>query len=75
MGLATIEWLAVERYSRLVVGFHIGGRNQEVALGLWLSITKKSHRIHGWTSRLRERFSQRSALDAPVSARRQTSDN
>ncbi|MEM6845305.1 MAG: IS1 family transposase [Bacteroidota bacterium] len=31
-------WLAIERRSRLVVGFHIGGRGQEGALGLWLSI-------------------------------------
>jgi len=31
-------WLAVERRSSLVVGFHIGERNQESALGLWLSI-------------------------------------
>ena len=30
--------LAVERTSGLVVGFHIGERNQESALGLWLSI-------------------------------------
>lgn len=28
-------WLAVERRSGLVVGFHLGGRNQEGALGLW----------------------------------------
>ena len=34
-------WLAVERRSGLVVGFHIGGRNEEGALGLWLSIPKK----------------------------------
>ncbi len=33
-------WLAVERSSGLVVGFHIGERNQESALGLWLSIPK-----------------------------------
>ncbi len=31
-------WLAVERRSGLVVGFHLGERNQESALGLWLSI-------------------------------------
>lgn len=31
-------WLAVERRSGLVVGFHVGERNQESALGLWLSI-------------------------------------
>jgi IS1 family transposase len=31
-------WLAVERRSGLIVGFHIGERNQESALGLWLSI-------------------------------------
>jgi len=31
-------WLAVERRRGLVVGFHIGERNQESALGLWLSI-------------------------------------
>lgn len=31
-------WLAVERRSGLLVGFHIGERNQESALGLWLSI-------------------------------------
>ena len=34
-------WLAVERRSGLVVGFHIGGRNEEGALGLWLSIPEK----------------------------------
>ena len=34
-------WLAIERRTRLVVGFHIGGRGQEGALGLWLSIPKK----------------------------------
>ncbi len=33
-------WLAVERSSGLVVGFHVGERNQESALGLWLSIPK-----------------------------------
>ena len=37
-------WLAVERRSGLVVGFHIGGRNQEGALGLWLSIAEKLRR-------------------------------
>jgi len=31
-------WLAVERRTGLVVGFHIGERNEESALGLWLSI-------------------------------------
>jgi len=31
-------WLAIERRSGLVVGFHVGERNQESALGLWLSI-------------------------------------
>jgi IS1 family transposase len=31
-------WLAIERRTGLVVGFHIGERNQESALGLWLSI-------------------------------------
>lgn len=31
-------WLAIERRSRLVVGFHIGGRDEEGALGLKLSI-------------------------------------
>jgi len=31
-------WLAVERRSGLVAGFHIGERNEESALGLWLSI-------------------------------------
>ncbi|MGB3585102.1 MAG: IS1 family transposase [Tunicatimonas sp.] len=49
MALAPMEWLAVERRSRLVVGFHIGGRGQEGALGLWppwqrLSIPKKLRR-------------------------------
>ncbi len=34
-------WLAIERRSRLVVGFHIGDRGQEGALGLWLSIHEK----------------------------------
>ena len=34
-------WLAVERRSKLVVGFHIGGRGQEGALGLWFSIPKE----------------------------------
>lgn len=34
-------WLAVERRSGLVVGFHLGGRNEEGALGLWLSIPEK----------------------------------
>jgi IS1 family transposase len=33
-------WLAVERRSGLVVGFHLGERTQESALGLWLSIPK-----------------------------------
>ena len=31
-------WLAIERRTGLIVGFHIGERNQESALGLWLSI-------------------------------------
>jgi insertion element IS1 protein InsB len=31
-------WLAIERNSGLVVGFHIGARDEESALGLWLSI-------------------------------------
>lgn len=31
-------WLAVERRTGLIVGFHVGERNQESALGLWLSI-------------------------------------
>ena len=31
-------WLAVERRTGLIVGFHIGERNEESALGLWLSI-------------------------------------
>lgn len=31
-------WLAVERATGLVVGFHLGERNAEGALGLWLSI-------------------------------------
>ena len=31
-------WLAVERSTGLVVGFHIGERNEQSALGLWLSI-------------------------------------
>lgn len=31
-------WLAVERGTGLVVGFHLGERNAEGALGLWLSI-------------------------------------
>ena len=34
-------WLAIERGSGLVVGFHLGGRNEEGALGLWLSIPEK----------------------------------
>ena len=34
-------WLAIERRSRLVVGFHIGRRDQEGALGLWFSIPKR----------------------------------
>ena len=37
-------WLAIERRSGLVVGFHIGGRNEEGALGLWLSIPEKLRR-------------------------------
>jgi len=31
-------WLAIERHTGLVVGFHIGARDEESALGLWLSI-------------------------------------
>lgn len=31
-------WLAVERRTGLVVGFYLGERNEESALGLWLSI-------------------------------------
>ena len=31
-------WLAVERVTGLVVGFHLGERNGEGALGLWLSM-------------------------------------
>lgn len=31
-------WIAIERRTRLVVGFHIGGRDEEGALGLRLSI-------------------------------------
>ena len=31
-------WLALERRTGLVVGFHIGNRNEESVLGLWLSI-------------------------------------
>jgi len=34
-------WLAVERRTGLVVGFHLGGRDEEGALGLWLSIRQK----------------------------------
>jgi IS1 family transposase/transposase-like protein len=34
-------WLAIERRTGLVVGFHSGGRDQEGALGLYLSIDKK----------------------------------
>lgn len=34
-------WLAVERGTGLVVGFHLGGRDEEGALGLWLSIPEK----------------------------------
>lgn len=34
-------WLAVERRTGLVVGFHLGGRDEEGALGLWLSIPEK----------------------------------
>ena len=37
-------WLAIERRSGLVVGFHVGGRNEEKALGLWLSIPEKLRR-------------------------------
>ncbi|MDW7692618.1 IS1 family transposase [Flammeovirgaceae bacterium SG7u.111] len=31
-------WIAIERRTRLVVGFHVGGRDEEGALGLKLSI-------------------------------------
>jgi len=31
-------WLALERRTGLVVGFHLGTRDEEGALGLWLSI-------------------------------------
>ena len=31
-------WLAIERHTRLIVGYHIGARNEEGALGLKLSI-------------------------------------
>ncbi len=31
-------WLAIERRTRLIVGYHIGARNEESALGLKLSI-------------------------------------
>jgi insertion element IS1 protein InsB len=34
-------WLAVERRTGLVVGFHLGGRDEQGALGLWLSIPKQ----------------------------------
>ena len=34
-------WLAVERRTGLVVGFHLGERNTEGAKGLWLSIPQK----------------------------------
>ncbi|WP_162051389.1 IS1 family transposase [Pontibacter pamirensis] len=33
-------WLAVDRGTGLVVGFHLGARNTEGAKGLWLSIPK-----------------------------------
>ena len=32
-------WLAIERRTGLIVGFHIGARDEESALGLWLSIS------------------------------------
>ena len=35
------SWLAVERRTGLVVGDHLGERNEENALGLWLSILPK----------------------------------
>ena len=34
-------WLAVERRTGLIVGFHLGSRGKEGALGLWLSIPQK----------------------------------
>ena len=34
-------WLAIERRSGLIVGFHLGGRDEEGARGLWLSIQKQ----------------------------------
>ncbi|MEM9830918.1 MAG: IS1 family transposase [Bacteroidota bacterium] len=34
-------WLAVERCTGLVVGFHLGSRGEEGALGLWTSIPQK----------------------------------
>ena len=34
-------WIAIERNSRLVVGFHIGGRDEAGALGLKLSINSQ----------------------------------
>ena len=34
-------WLAVERHTRLVVGYHVGSRDEQGALGLLLSIPRK----------------------------------
>ncbi len=34
-------WLAVERRTGLVVGFHLGERDEQGALGLWLSIPRQ----------------------------------
>ena len=34
-------WIAIERRTGLIVGFHIGARNEESAVGLYLSIDKK----------------------------------
>jgi len=34
-------WIAIERRTRLVVGFHVGGRDEEGALGLKLSINSE----------------------------------
>ena len=33
-------WIAIERWTGLIVGFHIGARDEESALGLYLSIDK-----------------------------------
>ena len=34
-------WFVIERLAGLVVGFHLGSRNEKGALGLWLSIPEK----------------------------------